>query len=328
MADLKKLNKIIYPIRNDLQLFKNEFSYALKSDVKLINIISDYLIKNNGKGIRPILMIFISKLCGKTTSNTYKAAAMVELLHLATLIHDDVVDKSEKRRGFPTIHKIWGNKTAVIMGDFILSQVLKNLISLRDFDSLDLISSTAKRLSSGEMLQIEGSIKKSMSEKKYIKMIKDKTASLMSTSTKLGAITSNAKDEFKKASFDFGENLGVAFQIKDDLLDILGSSYKTGKDSNADVSSNMITLPMIHILENKLSSSTKSLIKNALSKKASKRELIDLKKIINEEGGINYAQKKLKHYTDIAVSSLDIMPNNEFKDSLIEICEYNIIRNR
>ena len=328
MAELNKLNKIIKPIKDDLVLFKDQFAFALKSDVKLINLISDYLIKNNGKGIRPIVMIFVSKLCGKTTKNTYKAAAMVELLHLATLIHDDVVDKSEKRRGFPTIHKIWGNKTAVIMGDFILSQVLKNLISLRDFEALDLISSTAKRLSSGEMLQIEGSIKKTMTEKKYIKMIKDKTASLMSTSTKLGAITSYAKDEFKKASFEFGENLGIAFQIKDDLLDILGSSYKTGKDTNADVTSSMITLPMIYVLEKEISFNSKSLINKALSKKASKKQIIDLKKIISEEGGINYAENKLKYYTELAISCLDVMPNNEYKNSLIEIANYNVIRNR
>ncbi len=159
-------------------------------------------------------------------------------------------------------------------------------------------------------------------------MIKDKTASLMSTSTKLGAITAYAKDEFKKASFEFGENLGIAFQIKDDLLDILGSSYKTGKDTNADVTSSMITLPMIYILEKKISSNSKSLINKALSKKASKKQIIDLKKIISEEGGINYAENKLNHYTKLAISCLDVMPNNEYKNSLIEIANYNVIRNR
>jgi len=325
---MKKLNSIISPIINDLDKYKYHFNEALKSDVRLINIISNYLIKNNGKGIRPIVMIFISKLCGKTNDNTYKAAAMVELLHLATLIHDDVVDKSEKRRGLPTVHKIWGNKISVIMGDFILSQVLKNLISLRDFEALDLISSTAERLSSGEMLQIEGSIKKSMSEKKYIKMVKDKTASLMSTSTALGAITSFAKDNYKKPSYQFGENLGIAFQIKDDLLDILGSSNDMGKDTNSDVSRNMITLPVIYVLSKKIPKSTKLLISKVLSKKTSNKEINIFKQIINDEGGIFYSEKILKKYTNKAILSLDLMPDNEHKKSLIDICNYNIIRKR
>jgi len=328
MTKFKKLDTIISPIISHLDQYKYHFNKALKSDIKLINIISNYLIKNNGKGIRPIVMIFISKLFGKTNDNTYKAAAMVELLHLATLIHDDVVDKSEKRRGLPTIHKIWGNKTAVIMGDFILSQVLKNLISLRDFEALDLISSTAKRLSSGEMLQIESSIKKSMSEKKYIKMVKDKTASLMSTSSALGAITSFAKDHYKKYSYEFGENLGIAFQIKDDLLDILGSSNEMGKDTNLDVSRNMITLPVIHVLSKKISIPTKLFIYKVLSKKISNKEINIFKKIIHDEGGIFYSEEILNKYTNKAISCLDFMPKNEYRKSLIDICNYNIIRKR
>ena len=149
---------------DDLKVFQDEFELALKSEVRLINVISKYLLKHKGKAVRPILTILCARVSGGLTLNSYKAAAMVELLHLATLMHDDVVDEAQKRRGFPTIHKIWKNKTAIIMGDFILSQVLTNLIRLRDFEALDLISDTAKRLSSGEMLQIESSFKKSWIE--------------------------------------------------------------------------------------------------------------------------------------------------------------------
>ena len=175
MNDTKELKKIISPIIDDIKVFQQEFEDALRSEVRLINVIGKYLIRRKGKSIRPVLTILSARLCGGTTLNSYKAAAMLELLHMATLIHDDVVDQSKKRRGFPTVHRIWKSKASVIMGDFLLSKVLINLIKMRDFEALDLLSNTAERLSSGEMLQIERSFKKDMTEKIYYQMIKDKT---------------------------------------------------------------------------------------------------------------------------------------------------------
>ena len=326
MTETKELKKIIDPIVDDMKIFQKEFEFALKSEVRLINVIARYLLKHKGKAIRPILTILSSRLCGGPTVNSYKAAAMVELLHLATLMHDDVVDEAKKRRGFPTIHKIWKNKTAIIMGDYILSQVLTNLIRLRDFDALDLISETAKRLSSGEMLQIERSLKKTMSEETYFKMVSDKTASLISTCCELGVITTSKNDQHKAALREYGEKLGVAFQIKDDLFDILGSSSEMGKDTNSDVTKNMITLPIIHTLSSSITISERRHIKKTLSGGEKRRDLIKLTNIVSDHGGFDYAQLKLKEISDDAIAALDIFPDSKYKRSMIDLCLYNIKR--
>ena len=178
--DLITLKQITQPIIEDVKIFQGEFENALNSDVRLINTISKYMIKNKGKNIRPILTIFSSRLCGEPTINSYRAAAMMELLHIATLIHDDVVDDATLRRGRPSINRVWKNKISVLMGDFILSKALINMIGLKDFDALEQISSTAEKLSAGEILQIEKSITRSMTEDVYFEMISQKTASPVS----------------------------------------------------------------------------------------------------------------------------------------------------
>ena len=328
MTETAELKKIIEPIVEDLKVFQDEFELALKSEVRLINIITRYLLRHKGKAIRPILTILSARVSGGPTLNSYKAAAMVELLHLATLMHDDVVDGANKRRGFPTIHKIWRNKTAIIMGDFVLSQVLTNLIHLRDFDALDLISDTAKRLSLGEMLQIERSFKKSMSEEIYFRMVKDKTASLIATCCELGVITTS-KDKYHKTSArDYGEKLGMAFQIKDDLFDILGATKDTGKDTNADVSKNMITLPIIHTMSSSLSTAERRQLRKTLSNGAKRRDVNRLKEIVFEHGGFDYAKKKLQEFSDQAVSALSPFPDSSYKRSMIDLCLYNVQRTR
>ena len=328
MTETTELKRIIEPILDDLKLFQAEFELALKSEVRLINIIARYLLNHKGKAIRPILTILTARVSGGPTVNSYKAAAMVELLHLATLMHDDVVDEAKRRRGFPTIHKIWKNKTAIIMGDFILSQVLTNLIRLRDFEALDLISDTAKRLSLGEMLQIESSFKKSMSEETYFKMVQDKTASLISTCCELGVITTSKDNTHQKAAKDYGEKLGVAFQIKDDLFDILGASQDTGKDAHKDVTKNMITLPIIHTLSSALSWAERRQIKKTLSNGSRTSDIARLKNIVSDHGGFDYAKKKLQEFSDQAVGALAPFPDSPYKRSMIELCLYNVQRTR
>ena len=187
------LKQITIPIKRDISLFKKEFDSALNSKIYLINIIAKYIIKKRGKNIRPILTLLTSRLCGEPSKNSYRSAAMVELLHVATLIHDDVVDDATIRRGIISINKVWKNKISILMGDFILSKALINMISIRDFDVLDCISNTAEKLSSGELLQLEKSITKTMTENIYFEMVKQKTASLIATSCELGALTTSKK---------------------------------------------------------------------------------------------------------------------------------------
>jgi octaprenyl-diphosphate synthase len=328
MTESTELKRIIEPIVDDLKVFQDEFELALKSEVRLINVISKYLLNHKGKAIRPILTILTARVSGGPTLNSYKAAAMVELLHLATLMHDDVVDEAKRRRGFPTIHKIWKNKTAIIMGDFILSQVLTNLIRLRDFEALDLISNTARRLSSGEMLQIESSFKKSMSEETYFRMVKDKTASLIATCCELGVITTSKDDEQKTAAKGYGEKLGVAFQIKDDLFDILGASRDTGKDAHSDVTKNMITLPIIHTLSSSLSRAERRQMKKTLSNGGKKSDIARLKSIVSDHGGFDYAKQKLQEFSDQAVAALAPFPDSPYKRSMIDLSLYNVQRIR
>jgi len=320
---MSDLNQIKAPILKDLKIFQVEFKSALKSDVKLINSISNYLVKNRGKTIRPILTLLCAKVCGDPTENTYKAAAMMELLHVATLIHDDIVDDATLRRGKPSIKRIWENKISVLMGDFILSKALINMVKLKDFDALDLISNTAEKLSAGEIMQIEKSLTKRMPKSVYYEMINQKTASLIAASCELGAITTTKKEEDRKATFNYGENLGMAFQIKDDLFDFLGSENQTGKNSNGDVKKNMITLPLIYSIEN-TDRATRNRLKSLVRKK--KKNVTTLKEInniIHDSGGFDYASRKLDEFSDRAIKAISSYSESEVKKSLIDLVVFN-----
>ena len=317
------LNDIILPIIDDLKTFEIEYERAIKSDVSLINTITKYMMRNKGKNIRPSLTLLSARLCGEPTINTYRAAAMMELLHIATLIHDDVVDDATLRRGFPSLNFIWKNKLSVLMGDFLLSKALINMIRLKDFDALERISITAEKLSAGEILQIEKSMTRSMDEDTYFNMIGQKTASLIATSCELGAITTTKKDSDRKSTFDFGHNLGVAFQIKDDLFDIIGNEYETGKNGNSDVKKNMITLPLIYS-RTKMTRSQKRQLNRLLStKRKSKKTLSKIQDLVTETGGIQYSIDKMKEYSELALEAISKYPDTLIKKSLTKLVEFN-----
>ena len=324
--DLITLNQITQPIVEDMKIFQKEFENALNSEVRLINSISKYMIKNKGKNIRPILTILSARLCGEPTINSYRAAAMMELLHIATLIHDDVVDDATLRRGRPSINRVWKNKISVLMGDFILSKALINMIGLKDFDALEQISSTAEKLSAGEILQIEKSITRSMTEDVYFEMISQKTASLIATSCELGAITTTKKEKDRQATFSFGENLGMAFQIKDDLFDLLGNENDTGKNNGGDVKRNMATLPLIFSKNNMPRSAYKKLKKLLDMKKKSRSVISQIVQIIEETGGVDYARRKLDEYSQKAIESILPYPDTPIKQSMLDLVDFNASR--
>ena len=324
--DLITLKQITQPIIEDVKIFKKEFENALNSEVRLINTISKYMIKNKGKNIRPILTILSARLCGEPTINSYRAAAMMELLHIATLIHDDVVDDATLRRGRPSINRVWKNKLSVLMGDFILSKALINMIGLKDFDALEQISSTAEKLSAGEILQIEKSITRSMTEDVYFEMISQKTASLIATSCELGAITTTKEEKDRQATFSFGENLGMAFQIKDDLFDLLGNENDTGKNNGGDVKRNMATLPLIFSKNNMSRSAYKKLKKLLDVKKKSRSVISQIVQIIEETGGVDYARKKLDEYSQKAIESILPYPDTPIRQSMLDLVDFNASR--
>ena len=324
--DLKSLKHITDPIFDDIKLFEKEFRNALHSEVRLINLVGKYILRHKGKHIRPVLTILASRVCGQPTLNSYRAAAMIELLHIATLIHDDVIDEAEKRRGFPSINRIWKNKIAVLMGDFILSKTLINMVGLKDFSALQLIADTAEKLASGEILQIEKSITRSMTEDVYFDMIYQKTASLISTSCELGAITSTGEEKDRKAMVTYGTKLGMAFQVKDDLFDLLGSENKTGKDIGADVKRNMVTLPLIYTYK-KLSKLETRQVKKILSlKKKSRTNLNDLKEIVHGAGGFNYAKQKIDEFNNQALDAILPYPDSPYKQSMVDLVSFNTQR--
>ena len=324
--DLITLKQITQPIIEDVKIFQKEFENALNSEVRLINTISNYMIKNKGKNIRPILTILSARLCGEPTINSYRAAAMMELLHIATLIHDDVVDDATLRRGRPSINRVWKNKLSVLMGDFILSKALINMIGLKDFDALEQISSTAEKLSAGEILQIEKSITRSMTEDVYFEMISQKTASLIATSCELGAITTTKKEKDRQATFSFGENLGMAFQIKDDLFDLLGNENDTGKNNGGDVKRNMATLPLIFSKNNMSRPAYKKLKKLLDVKKKSRSVISQIVQTIEETGGVDYARKKLDEYSQKAIESILPYPDTPIRQSMLDLVDFNASR--
>ena len=325
-SDLKTLKHITDPIFDDIKLFEKEFRNALHSEVRLINLVGKYILRHKGKHIRPVLTILASRVCGQPTLNSYRAAAMIELLHIATLIHDDVIDEAEKRRGFPSINRVWKNKIAVLMGDFILSKTLINMVGLKDFSALQLIADTAEKLASGEILQIEKSLTRSMTEDVYFDMIYQKTASLISTSCELGAITSTGEEKDRKAMVTYGTKLGMAFQVKDDLFDLLGSENKTGKDIGADVKRNMVTLPLIYTYK-KLSKLETRQVKKILSlKKKSRTNLNDLKEIVHGAGGFNYAKQKIDEFNNQALDAILPYPDSPYKQSMVDLVSFNTQR--
>lgn len=320
------LEKIVIPIIEDLKTFEIEFNRSIESDVLLINSITKYMMRKKGKNIRPALTLLSAKLCGEPTINTYRAAAMMELLHIATLIHDDVVDDATLRRGFPSLNFTWKNKLSVLIGDFLLSKALINMIKIKDFDALERISITAEKLSAGEILQIEKSLTRSMDEATYFNMIGQKTASLIATSCELGAITTTKKNKDRKATYDFGNCLGIAFQIKDDLFDIIGSEYQTGKNSNSDVKKNMITLPLIYA-KSKMSRIQKRRLNRLLTKKKKdKKNLLSIRELITETGGIKYSIDKMKEYSNLALDAIQHYPNSVVKQSLEDLVAFNSSR--
>ena len=284
------------------------------------------MIRNRGKKIRPILTILSARLCGEPTLNSYRAAAMVELLHMATLIHDDVVDDATIRRGKPSINQVWKNKISVLMGDFILSKALINMIGIKDFDALEQISNTAEKLSAGEILQIEKNITKSMTEDVYFDMISQKTASLIATSCELGAITTSKTDQDRKATFNFGQNLGMAFQIKDDLFDLLGKESDTGKNSGGDVKRNLMTLPLIYSYSHMTKSENRQLKKLMGTKKKTRRILTDIRGMIDDSGGFEYARKKLDDFSNNALDAISFYPDSHIKQSLSDLVAFNALR--
>ncbi|HEY3251423.1 MAG TPA: polyprenyl synthetase family protein [Ignavibacteria bacterium] len=310
-----ELRKISEPIENELNEFKVHFREAIKSKVVLVDLISKYILRQKGKKIRPILVLLSAKLCGEINKRTYTAATLVEMLHTATLIHDDVVDDAKTRRGLASINAVWKNKIAVLMGDFMLSRGLLLALENDECGFLKITSRAVKRMSEGELLQIQKNRKLEVTEETYFKIISDKTASLITACCELGASSTSKNSEEIKLLSEFGENIGIAFQLRDDILDYIGKKKIMGKSSGSDLKEKKFTLPLIYALQNSTKKEAKeiiSIVKNGSFSK-SRSYVMDF---INEHNGIEYTVKKTTEYCTTAKSKINNFKSSETKETL------------
>ncbi|MEO8513585.1 MAG: polyprenyl synthetase family protein [Ignavibacteria bacterium] len=316
--DLKKISR---PVENELDEFKIHFREAIRSKVALVDLVSKYILRQKGKKIRPILVLLSAKLCGEIDRRTYTAATLVEMLHTATLIHDDVVDDAKTRRGLASINAVWKNKIAVLMGDYMLSRGLLLALENDECGFLKITSRAVKRMSEGELLQIQKNRKFDVDEETYFRIISDKTASLITACCELGAAsTSKDKSEIQLMS-EFGENIGVAFQLRDDLLDYIGKKKIMGKSSGSDLKEKKFTLPLIHSLNNSSKKEAKdimNLVKNGSYSK-SKNIVFDF---IKEHNGIEYTISKTTEYCQTAKIRLEGFKPSETKETMLKFVDF------
>ena len=319
------MKNIITKISDELYDELNEYNAilrnSLKSHVTLINSIIKYVMKIKGKQFRPLLCILSAKLINEANHMTYLSAATVEMLHVATLLHDDVVDGANVRRSWPTVNSIWKSKLPILIGDYMFSKSLSNIVKLNNIESINILAKVSDRLSEGEILQIENSINKEMSEDVYFKMISDKTASLISASCKLGYM-SVSEDNKKNNIERFGEYLGIAYQLKDDLFDVLGKIDKIGKPANLDLKKNILTLPYIHAI-NSLDGNKKRTLINKLKFHSKRSDHREVRAIIDDFNGIDYTNNKIDEFSKKAIKELSVFPDSKYRQLLIDLIIFN-----
>lgn len=311
-------------IGEELNTFEKKFAESVKSQTPLLDRIMKYIIKRKGKQLRPMFVFLSAKLHGPINESTYRAAALVELLHTATLVHDDVVDESLERRGFFSVNAIWKNKIAVLVGDYLLSKGLLLSTDNNDFEHLRILSEAVKQMSEGELLQIEKARNLNLKEDIYFEIIRNKTASLLSSACSVGAWSTSKDAAIGNKMKLFGEKVGIAFQIKDDLFDY--GKEDIGKPTGNDIKEKKLTLPLIYTLNNISSSKKRELIyilKNENKNLEKVRYVIDT---VVETGGINYAAEKMNSYRDEALSILHEFEDNEVRKALEELVRYTTDR--
>ena len=318
------LEKIKDSVRAEMETFEDKFKSFMKSKNSLINRVTYYVIRNKGKQMRPLLVFISAKMITeKITEKTYRSAFLIELLHTASLIHDDVVDESNKRRSFFTVNAIWKNKIAVLLGDYFLSKILIISVENEDYDLLKITSNAVKEMSEGEIFQLEKTKKLNITEEEYFKIIYQKTASLISACCESGAksVTDNI-DVIKKYKL-LGEYIGISFQMKDDLFDYTNNNI--GKPTGIDIKEKKMTLPLIYTLNN-ISKKEKEWLKKTIKNKNNRKNRKKIISLVDKTGGIEYTKKKMNEYRDKSLELLDEMESSVYKDSFKNLINYVVER--
>ncbi len=326
MAGPTPLTVIRRPIEQELAYFEKYFRSAMRSDVALLDRITRFLLKRKGKQMRPMLVLLTAELCGGITPSTYRGAALIELLHTASLVHDDVVDDSDKRRGFLSINALWKNKIAVLVGDFLLSRGMLMALEHDDFDLLKINSKAVKLIAEGELLQLEKARKLNIDEAVYLDIIRQKTASLIAACCETGAASAIEDPTIIEKMRLFGEKLGIAYQIKDDLLDY--GTNDIGKPKAIDIKEKKMTLPLIHVLNKSSWAERRKLINIVKNHNHDGEKVQWLLNYVSENGGIDYSYKTMLEYHEEAHRLLMEMEPSEVRDSLEELMDFAIKRKK
>lgn len=321
VSDLESIKK---PIEKEMKSFETIFRDSMRTKVSLLDRVMMYIVKRKGKQIRPMLVFLSAGTAGVINDRTYRGASLVELLHTATLIHDDVVDDSFQRRGMFSINAIWKNKIAVLVGDYLLARGLLLSVDNEDHDLLKISSNTVKLMSEGEMYQLEKSRSLDLTEEEYYNVIRMKTASLIASCCAMGTQSVTEDKELVEQMRLFGEYVGMAFQIKDDLFDY--GSNASGKPTGIDIQEKKLTLPLIYALDNSTKSEKRSILKKVRKYKGTKSELNEIFEIVKSKNGITYAENKMKEYQNKAFQILHSYPKNEYRESLEALVRYTTER--
>jgi len=321
-----KLEEIKKPIAKEIDAFEEKFKVAMQSSVPLLDRITHYIVKRKGKQMRPMFVFFSANVCGGITDSTYRAASLVELLHTATLVHDDVVDNSFERRGFFSINALWKNKIAVLVGDYLLAKGLQLSVDHQEFRQLKIVSDAVQQMSEGELLQIEKVRRMDISEAVYYEVIRQKTASLIASCCAAGAASAGADEETIGRMHAFGEKIGIAFQIKDDLFDF--GLDDVGKPKGIDIKEKKVTLPLIYALNNASKADKKriiNLVKNHDDDVVKINQIIDF---VKESGGLAYAEAQMLQYQQQAFEILNTFPESESRLSLEKLVKFTTQRKK
>ncbi|MFN3755840.1 MAG: polyprenyl synthetase family protein [Flavobacterium sp.] len=326
---MKITEQIKQPILEEMELFEKKFYESMTSQVALLNRITYYIVNRKGKQMRPMFVFLTAKMVsdGLVNERTYRGASVIELIHTATLVHDDVVDDSNKRRGFFSINALWKNKIAVLVGDYLLSKGLLLSIDNNDFDLLKIISVAVREMSQGELLQIEKARLLDITEEVYYEIIRQKTATLIAACCSLGACSVQPDDQdlVEKMRY-FGELIGMAFQIKDDLFDYTDGPI--GKPTGIDIKEQKMTLPMIHVLNTSSKSEKAWLINSIKNHNKDKKRVKEVIAFVTNRGGLTYAETKMKAFQQQALQLLDDFPNSPYKEALVLMVNYVIDRKK
>jgi octaprenyl-diphosphate synthase len=324
-APMNSIEQIKAPITNEMQAFEQRFRESMRSPVPLLNKITYYIVKRKGKQIRPMFVFLSAGICGGIKESTYLAASLIELLHTATLVHDDVVDDSNERRGFFSINALWKNKIAVLVGDFLLSKGLLLSVDNGAFDLLKIVSDSVREMSEGELLQIEKARRLDIREDVYFEIIRKKTATLIASCCASGASSAGADQRTVALMKQIGEDVGIAFQIKDDLFDYeIGGLI--GKPTGIDIKERKMTLPLIYTLENAEKTKRRrimNILKNHPTNPDAVQEVIQL---VKAGGGISYARDKMFYYRDKALVGLEVLPVSAYRESFAGLVNFTVDR--